>query len=140
MTLRLKESGYRTVYLNEPLTLGLAPEGLKEYITQRGRWCLGTLQVALLKDGPLRGPGYSLIDRLHYVVLLPPERTCVERVRSRVGHGFTDEGAARHMYGQFAGAHLEDRHVVRSIAEPEDIASVVLGLVDDGSAVWPTSR
>ena len=80
------------------------------------------------------------LDRLHYVVLLPPERTCVERVESRVGHGFTDVGAARHMYREFAEAHLADRHVVRSVAAPEDVASVVLGRVDDGSLEWPPSR
>ena len=41
LSLRLKEKGFLTAYLNEPLTYGLAPEGLKEYITQRSRWCLG---------------------------------------------------------------------------------------------------
>lgn len=35
VTLRLDERGWRTVYLNEPLTEGLAPEGLQEYIVQR---------------------------------------------------------------------------------------------------------
>jgi cellulose synthase (UDP-forming) len=45
ITLRLREEGYSTAYLNEPLTEGLAPEGLGEYITQRGRWCLGLMQI-----------------------------------------------------------------------------------------------
>jgi len=45
LTLRLDEYGWRTVYLNEPLTEGLAPEGLREYIVQRGRWCLGMMQI-----------------------------------------------------------------------------------------------
>jgi cellulose synthase (UDP-forming) len=49
LTLRLAEHGWRTVYLNEPLTEGLAPEGLQEYIVQRGRWCLGLMQI-------VRGP------------------------------------------------------------------------------------
>jgi cellulose synthase (UDP-forming) len=66
-TYLLRKYGYITRWLNERLSIGLSAEGLIEYINQRGRWCLGTLQVALLKDGPLRGPGYSLIDRLHYV-------------------------------------------------------------------------
>jgi cellulose synthase (UDP-forming) len=52
-TLRLKEKGYRTVYLNEPLSFGLAPEGLKEYVTQRGRWCLGLMQIIQGRSGPL---------------------------------------------------------------------------------------
>jgi cellulose synthase (UDP-forming) len=52
LTLRLNEIGYRTVYLNEPLSFGLAPEGLKEYITQRGRWGLGFMQIVRGPSGP----------------------------------------------------------------------------------------
>ncbi len=52
LTLRLKEIGYSTAYLNEPLTFGLAPEGLKEYVTQRGRWCLGFMQIVRGPSGP----------------------------------------------------------------------------------------
>lgn len=48
----LRSAGWKTVYLNEALTEGLAPEGLKEYITQRGRWGLGTLQIARSPYGP----------------------------------------------------------------------------------------
>jgi cellulose synthase (UDP-forming) len=62
----LRRSGLITRWLNERLSVGLSAEGLIEYINQRGRWCLGTMQVALLKNGPLRGAGYSLMDRLHY--------------------------------------------------------------------------
>jgi cellulose synthase (UDP-forming) len=65
LTLRLKEIGYRTVYLNEPLTFGLAPEGLKEYITQRGRWCLGFMQIARGRSGPLsRTSRIGIVDRI----------------------------------------------------------------------------
>lgn len=66
-TYRLLQKGYVTRWLNERLSIGLSAEGLTEYINQRGRWCLGTIQVALLKEGPLRGSGYTLNDRLHYV-------------------------------------------------------------------------
>lgn len=45
VTVRLAEAGWRSVYLNEALTEGLAPEGLQEYIVQRGRWCLGLMQI-----------------------------------------------------------------------------------------------
>ena len=41
---KFSEYGYRTIFLNERLSLGLAPEGLKEYISQRSRWCLGAMQ------------------------------------------------------------------------------------------------
>jgi cellulose synthase (UDP-forming) len=68
VTLRLKERGYRTVYLNERLTLGLAPEGLKEYITQRGRWCLGLMQIVRGRSGPFsRRSDLSFIDRLSLI-------------------------------------------------------------------------
>ncbi len=65
LTLRMKEAGYETVYLNEPLTLGLAPEGVKEYITQRGRWCLGLMQIFRGRSGPFsRGSNLPFIHRL----------------------------------------------------------------------------
>jgi len=54
VTLRLREIGYQTIYLNEQLSLGLAPEGLKEYITQRSRWCLGFVQICRGKTSPVR--------------------------------------------------------------------------------------
>lgn len=64
VTLRLREEGWRTVYLNEPLTEGLAPEGLGEYITQRGRWCLGLIQIVRGPMGPLSRNRLRPIDRL----------------------------------------------------------------------------
>jgi cellulose synthase (UDP-forming) len=65
LSLRLKERGFGTVYLNETLSLGLAPEGLKEYLTQRGRWCLGFMQIARGRSGPLSlSSSLSLLDRL----------------------------------------------------------------------------
>lgn len=53
LTATLQMHGFSTVYLNEPLTEGLAPEGLKEYITQRARWCLGLMQIVRGDAGPL---------------------------------------------------------------------------------------
>ena len=58
----MKEIGSRTVYLNERLTIGLAPEGLKEYITQRGRWCLGFMQIFRGRSGP-----FSMQSRLDFI-------------------------------------------------------------------------
>lgn len=64
ITLRLQEEGFATVYLNEPLTEGLAPEGLGEYITQRGRWCLGLMQIVRGPMGPLARNRLRLRDRI----------------------------------------------------------------------------
>ncbi|MGQ9369993.1 glycosyltransferase [Azospirillum sp. ST 5-10] len=64
VTVRLKERGWRTVYLNERLSEGLAPEGLKEYVTQRGRWCLGMMQIVRGPSGPFSRGRLGLLDRL----------------------------------------------------------------------------
>jgi cellulose synthase (UDP-forming) len=71
VTLRLKEKGFSTLFLNEPLTFGLAPEGLKEYITQRGRWCLGFMQIVRGRSGPFsRSSTLGLGDRAMLVLSL----------------------------------------------------------------------
>jgi len=67
LTYALLRKGYETWWLNERLSTGLAAEGLPEYVTQRARWCLGTIQVALLKNVPLRGRGFTLTQRWHYL-------------------------------------------------------------------------
>lgn len=63
MTLVLRDAGWSTVYLAEPLTEGLAPEGLKEYVTQRARWCLGMMQIARSRVGPFARNNLRLRDR-----------------------------------------------------------------------------
>jgi cellulose synthase (UDP-forming) len=66
-TYTLMRSGWVTRWLNERLSNGLSADSIVDYINQRSRWCLGTIQVALLRDGPLRGRGYSFAARVHYV-------------------------------------------------------------------------
>jgi predicted ABC-type ATPase len=60
-------------------------------------------------DAFLAGTG---LDTLDYAVLLPDVDVCVERVLTRVGHGFQDETAARKMHHEFADAVVAARHVV----------------------------
>jgi len=67
LTYRLMEIGYVTRWLNERLSVGLSAEGVAEYTTQRTRWCHGTFQVALLKNGPLFGGRFTLKQRLHFI-------------------------------------------------------------------------
>lgn len=67
LTYTMLRHGYKTAWLNEPLSLGLSAEGVPEYITQRARWCLGTIQVALLRTGPIFGRGFTFTQRWHYV-------------------------------------------------------------------------
>jgi cellulose synthase (UDP-forming) len=66
LSYRLMQLGYTTRWLNEKLSVGLSAEGVAEYITQRTRWCLGAIQVALLEDGPVIGRGYTFMQRLHF--------------------------------------------------------------------------
>ena len=73
-----------------------------------GRFVTGGYEVVF--DGVI-GPWFldafaiaTGLDGVHYVMLLPPEGTGLERVRTRVGHGFTDIDAARHMHREFAAA------------------------------------
>ena len=47
-----------------------------------------------------------------YVILLPSEDQCVERVRTRVGHGFDDVAAARSMHPQFDTDRPAIGHVI----------------------------
>lgn len=67
LTYRLMEQGYVTRWLNEKLSVGLSAEGIPEYITQRTRWCLGTIQIGLLRTGPLWRGNFTLTQRLHYL-------------------------------------------------------------------------
>ena len=47
------------------LSVGLAPEGLKEYIDQRSRWALGLVQICRGSSGPLRfGNKVPMLDRI----------------------------------------------------------------------------
>jgi cellulose synthase (UDP-forming) len=64
LSLKLKEAGWKTVYLNERLSMGLAPEGVSEYITQRGRWCLGFMQIARSRWGVLGSATLPALDRI----------------------------------------------------------------------------
>ena len=67
LTYTMLANGYQTSWLNERLSIGLSAEGIPEYITQRARWCLGTIQVALLRQGPLFGSGFTFTQRWHYL-------------------------------------------------------------------------
>jgi cellulose synthase (UDP-forming) len=46
LSIKLRTLGWQTAFLSENLSVGLAPEGINEFLTQRARWCLGGLQIA----------------------------------------------------------------------------------------------
>ncbi len=78
--------------------------------------------------------------RLHYAILLPPELVCLDRVASRVGHGFTDLEAGAHMYADFALAHVDNRHVITSLDTADAQAAHLYELVRVESIVRPVER
>ena len=61
----LQAKGYRTIFINENLAMGLSPETFSDYVIQRDRWCRGNIQV-LKKWNPLTLPGLSFMQRLIY--------------------------------------------------------------------------
>ena len=68
-TLAMLNKGYKTRYLNERLSMGLAAENLKGYFVQRSRWCRGGIQTLFLHNGPIRGPGLTLFQRIMFIPL-----------------------------------------------------------------------
>ena len=70
-----KRIGLETVYLNEELCIGLAPESVKAFFVQRTRWARGNIQILFLRNGTF-GRGLPLLYRLfslpfYYLVQLP---------------------------------------------------------------------
>lgn len=63
--MRLHSAGWQSVYHNELLAKGLAPDDLVSTLKQRLRWAQGTIQV-LLQENPLTKPGLSFWQRLQY--------------------------------------------------------------------------
>jgi len=61
----LRRVGWKTRFLNEPLTVGLAPEGLGEFLSQRARWQLGWVEIRRYF-----GPGPGFVNHLHYYLEL----------------------------------------------------------------------
>ncbi|AFZ32078.1 glycosyl transferase family 2 [Gloeocapsa sp. PCC 7428] len=63
--MRLHAAGWKSVYHNELLAEGLAPDDLSSTLKQRLRWAQGTIQV-FLRENPLTKPGLTFWQRLHY--------------------------------------------------------------------------
>ena len=76
------------------------------------------------------------LREIRYVMLMPPEEVCVERVRSRTGHGFTDIRATRHMYREFADSRPGDEYVLSSEAPAGTVATSIVEMVGSGALVW----
>ena len=91
--------------------------------------------MAVVYDGVI-GPWFlpafarlSGVEALDYVVLLPPVETCLKRVETRSGHGFTDLDAARHMHEDFVRATASDPPGAVLSDPPEDVAGVADAII-----------
>ena len=62
----LQAHGYRCAYADEVVATGLAAETFAEMLSQRVRWCRGSLQAARLAN-PLTLPGLTPAQRLQYL-------------------------------------------------------------------------
>jgi cellulose synthase (UDP-forming) len=66
--IRLHSKKWKSVFINEKLAYGLAPDDLKEYYRQRVRWGAGSLGLLFrTKDSPFWCPGLTPMQRLCYV-------------------------------------------------------------------------
>jgi cytidylate kinase len=66
---------------------------------------------------------HAQVDHLQYAVLLPPLDVCLERVRLRQGHGFTDLRAAQHMWQDFDRADIAPRYLFQDpVADVPELA------------------
>jgi cytidylate kinase len=75
--------------------------------------------------------GATGLGRVDYVVLLPSVERCIERVGTRQGHGFRDEGATRHMYRQFARADIDRRHLLLDPPDdPDEVADMIVAALE----------
>jgi cellulose synthase (UDP-forming) len=63
--MRLHAAGWKSIYHNEVLAEGLAPDDLSSALKQKLRWAQGTIQV-FVRENPLTKPGLSLGQRLQY--------------------------------------------------------------------------
>jgi len=67
-SLRLHAKGWRSLFVNERLAYGLAPEDVHEYHRQRVRWGAGSLGLLFRScDSPLRAKGLTFMQRLCYL-------------------------------------------------------------------------
>lgn len=63
----LAARGWQLRYLGEKLSAGLAAETMVDFVRQRQRWAVGTLQALRLPQGPLRVRGLGWGQRLAYL-------------------------------------------------------------------------
>lgn len=64
---RLHSRGWSSLFVNEVLAYGIAPQTIKAFLLQRLRWAQGTMQLYRSPESPLWIPGLSFKQRLSYL-------------------------------------------------------------------------
>jgi cytidylate kinase len=92
----------------------LSAIGFVVYDGVLGPWFLPTF---------VRGAG---LVEVHYVILLPPLEVCLDRVRRRVDHGFSDLSITQDMHQQFTSAEIDAKHVITDPhSHPAQLAELI---------------
>jgi cellulose synthase (UDP-forming) len=65
-SMRLHATGWRSLYHNEILAVGVAPGDLDGFRTQRLRWAQGSMQILRSRENPLLKAGLSVAQRINY--------------------------------------------------------------------------
>lgn len=66
-TVRLHARKWKTVYHNERLAYGIAPQTMNAFSVQRLRWAQGTMQILRSRENPVLVPGLTVAQRLNYI-------------------------------------------------------------------------
>jgi cellulose synthase (UDP-forming) len=65
-TYELNRRGYRSFYVDKALSVGLAPQDIKNIYKQRGTWAVDSLRI-LFRQNPLLVRGLTPMQRIHYL-------------------------------------------------------------------------
>lgn len=66
-SVRFHSQGWNSLFLNEVLAFGIAPQTIKAFLLQRLRWAQGTMQLYRSKESPLWIPGLTVKQRISYL-------------------------------------------------------------------------
>jgi cellulose synthase (UDP-forming) len=66
-SVRLHSKGWQSLFLNEVLAYGIAPQTIKAFLLQRLRWAQGTMQLYRSSESPLWIRGLTIKQRLSYL-------------------------------------------------------------------------
>ena len=66
-SVRLHSKGWESLFINEVLAYGIAPQTMSAFLLQRLRWAQGTMQLYRSKDSPLWIRGLSIKQRISYL-------------------------------------------------------------------------